>query len=518
MNLAPARARQETAKVPEKTMQVTQTKAEGLSHSYDIVVPVEELKARLDAKIAEVQPQVTLKGFRPGKVPAAHIKRMFGKSMMGEIVEGTMNEASEKALNDNKIKPAGQPHFHLKNEAEDVIAGKADLAFDMHVDIMPTFTPVDPAKLSIERPVAKVSDDEIEKSLSNLADSQKAYEDKSAKSKAADGDAVVIDFVGSIDGKEFEGGAAEDAQVVIGAGQFIPGFEEQLVGVKAGDEKVLKVTFPAEYQAEDLAGKDAEFAVTVKAVKKPVETKIDDEFAKKLGMDSLKALREAIVNSLESEHKSQSRNRAKRRLLDALDAEHDFDLPSNMVEAEFNAIWQQVEADVKAGNVDDEDKDKSEDDLKADYREIAMRRVRLGLVLAEIGQEAKIGVAAEELARAVNAEAMRYPGQEQQIAEYFQKNPEAQARLRAPIFEEKVVDYILELAEVKDVDVSREELYADDDAPGEKAKKKPAAKKKAAAKKPAAKKAPAKAAEKKPAAKKAAPKKAAAKKPAAKKK
>ncbi|PHS27694.1 MAG: trigger factor [Robiginitomaculum sp.] len=499
-------------------MQVTQTKAEGLSHSYDIVVPVEELKARLDAKIAEVQPQVSLKGFRPGKVPAAHIKRMFGKSMMGEIVEGTMNEASEKALNDNNIKPAGQPHFHLKNEAEDVIAGKADLAFHMHVDIMPTFTPVDPAKLSIERPVAKVSDEEIEQSLNNLADSQKAYEDKSAKSKAADGDAVVIDFVGSINGKEFEGGAAEDAQVVIGAGQFIPGFEEQLVGVKVGDEKVLKVTFPAEYQAEDLAGKDAEFAVTVKAVKKPVETKIDDEFAKKLGMDSLKALREAIVNSLDSEHKAQSRNRAKRRLLDALDAEHDFDLPSNMVEAEFNAIWQQVEADVKAGNVDDEDKDKSEEDLKKDYRDIAMRRVRLGLVLAEIGQEANIGVAAEELARAVNAEAMRYPGQEQQIAEYFQKNPEAQARLRAPIFEEKVVDYILELAEVKDVNVSREELYADDDAPGDKPKKKPAAKKKTAAKKPAAKKDPAKAAAKKPAAKKAAPKKAAAKKPAAKKK
>jgi len=513
-------------------MQVTQTKAEGLSHSYDIVVPAKELSERLDAKIAEVQPQVSLKGFRPGKVPAAHIKRMFGKSMMGEIVEGTMNEASEKALNDNNIKPAGQPHFHLENEAEDVIAGKADLVFHMHVDIMPTFTPVDPAKLSIERPVAKVTDEEVEKSLSNLAESQKSYEDKSAKAKAVEGDAVVIDFVGSIDGVEFEGGSAEDAQVVIGAGQFIPGFEEQLVGVKTGDGKVLKVTFPAEYQAENLAGKDAEFAVTVKAVKKPVETKIDDEFAKKLGMDSLDALREAIVKSLESEHKSQSRNRAKRRLLDALDAEHDFDLPANMVDAEFNAIWQQVEADVKAGNVDEEDKDKSEDDLKAEYRAIAERRVRLGLVLAEIGQEANITVAAEELARAVNAEAMRYPGQEQQIAEYFQKNPEAQARLRAPIFEEKVVDYILELAKVKDVDVTREELYADDDAPGSE-KKKPAAKKKTAAKKAApkkaaakkapakkapAKKAPAKAAAKKPAAKKAAPKKAAAKKPAAKKK
>jgi trigger factor len=508
-------------------MQVTQTKAEGLSHSYDIVVPAKELDERLDAKIAEMQPQVTLKGFRPGKVPAAHIKRMFGKSMMGEIVEGTMTEASEKALNDNKIKPAGQPHFHMENDAEDVIAGKADLAFHMHVDIMPTFTPVDPAKLSIERPVAKVADDEIEQSLNNLADSQKTYEDKSAKSKAVDGDSVIIDFVGSIDGVEFEGGSAQDAQVIIGAGQFIPGFEEQLVGVKAGDETTLKVTFPAEYQAEALAGKEAEFAVTVKTVQKPVATKIDDDFAKKLGMDTLDALRDAIVKSLESEHKAQSRNRAKRRLLDALDAEHDFDLPPNMIEAEFNAIWQQVEADLKAGNVDEEDKDKSEDEMKEEYRTIAMRRVRLGLVLAEIGQEANITVAAEELARAVNAEAMRYPGQEKQIAEYFQKNPEAQARLRAPIFEEKVVDYILELASVKDVEVSRETLYAEDDAPGEKAPKKKAAAKKKTLKKPAAKKAPAKteakkpaakkAAPKKPAAKKAAPKKAAAKKPAAKK-
>ncbi len=503
-------------------MQVTQTKAEGLSHSYDIVVPAKELSQRLDAKIAEVQPQVTLKGFRPGKVPTAHIKRMFGKSMMGEIVESTMTEASEKALTENKIKPAGQPHFHMENEAEDVIAGKADLAFHMHVDIMPTFTPVDPAKLSIERPIAKVADEEIEKSLSNLAESQKTYEDKSAKSKAVDGDAVIIDFVGSVDGVEFEGGAAEDSQVVIGAGQFIPGFEEQLVGVKTGDETVLKVTFPTEYHAPDLAGKQAEFAVTVKAVQKPVATTIDDDFAKKLGMDSLEALREAIVKSLDSEHKAQSRNRAKRRLLDALDAEHDFDLPANMVDAEFNAIWQQIEADVKAGNVDDEDKDKSEDELKTEYRNIAMRRVRLGLVLAEIGQDANIGVAAEELARAVNAEAMRYPGQEKQIAEYFQKNAEAQARLRAPIFEEKVVDYILELAKVKDVEVSRDELYADDEAPGAAPKKKAAAKKKApakkaAAKKPAAKKAPAKAAAKKPAAKKAPAKKAAAKKPAAKK-
>ncbi len=513
---------------PDKTMQVTQTKAEGLSHTYDITIPSTELDSRLDAKIAEIQPDVTLKGFRPGKVPAAHIKRMFGKSLMGEIVEAAMNEASEKALQDNNIKPAGQPHIHMLAEAEEVIAGKADLSFHMHVDVMPSFTPVDPASLTVERPVAEVSEEEIGEALANLAESQKSFEDKDGK--AEDGDAVIVDFVGKIDGEPFEGGSAEDAQVVLGSGDFIPGFEEQLVGVAKGDEKQLTVTFPENYPAKDLAGKEAIFETVVKAVQKPVQTAIDDELAKQLGLESLEALRDVIAKNLASDHKAQSRSRAKRRLLDVLDEKHDFDLPPGMVEAEFNAIWQQVEADIKAGNVDEEDKEKSEDELKAEYRAIAERRVRLGLVLAEIGQQAGITVAAEELARAVNAEAMRYPGQEKQVAEYFQKNPEAQARLRAPIFEEKVVDYILELAEVKDVPVSREALFADDELPGE--AKKPATKKKAAkktpakktgtkkapAKKPAAKKEPAKKAPaKKPAAKKASAKKATAKKPAAKK-
>ncbi len=506
---APARPQK-----PDKTMQVTQTKAEGLSHTYDITVPAAELDSRLDARIAEIQPDVTLKGFRPGKVPAAHIKRMFGKSLMGEVVEAAMQEASEKALQDNNIKPAGQPHIHMEAEAEEVVAGKADLRFHMHVDVMPEFTPVDPASLTIERPVAEVSSEDIDKALANLAESQKTFADKTGKAKT--GDAVIVDFVGKIDGEPFDGGSAEDAQIVLGSGDFIPGFEDQLEGAAKDEEKVLKVTFPEDYPAKSLAGKDAVFEVTVKAVQKPVETPIDDDLARQLGLESLEALRDAIAKNLAAEHKTQSRSRAKRRLLDVLDEKHDFDLPPGMVDAEFNAIWQQVEADIKAGDVDEEDKDKSEDELKAEYRAIAERRVRLGLVLAEIGQQAGITVAAEELARAVNAEAMRYPGQEKQVAEYFQKNPEALARLRAPIFEEKVVDYILELAEVKDVPVSREALYADDDLPGEKAK--PAAKKKAAKKAPAKKKTAAKKAEpKKTAPKKASAKKAPAKKPAAKK-
>lgn len=497
-------------------MQVKETKAEGLSRTYDITITAAELETQLDAKIKEVQPEVSLKGFRPGKVPPAHIKRMFGKSMMGELVQTAMDEASKKALNDNNIRPAGNPHFHLTTEADDVIAGKADLKFHMHVDIMPEFTPADPAKLSIERPVSKVLDQDVDQAVERIAGDQKTFTEKAAKSKAVDGDAVVIDYSGSIDGEKFDGGTAQDTELVLGSGQFIPGFEEQLLGAQKGDTPSLRVNFPKDYQAEHLAGKEAIFETEVKAVKSPSETKIDDELATQLGLSSLDALRDVIRQNIETEYKNQSRARSKRRILDALDAEHDFDLPKGMVDAEFQQIWQQVESDLKEGKVDAEDKDKSEDDLKAEYLAISERRVRLGLVLAEIGQQNNITVAAEEVSRAINQEAMRYQGQEKQVVEYFQKNPEAQARLRAPIFEEKVVDFMLELAKIKEVTVSREELFSDDDAPSDKkpAKKKPATKKKSPTKKAVAKKAPAK----KPATKKTPTKKAPVKKVVAKKK
>ncbi|MBL4596787.1 MAG: trigger factor [Robiginitomaculum sp.] len=484
-------------------MQVKETKVEGLSRSYDVTITAAELDAKLNAKVAEVQPEVSLKGFRPGKVPAAHIKKMFGKSMMGDLVQEAMDEATKKALNDNNVKPAGEPKIHLETKAEDVVEGKADLKFHMHVDVMPEFTPADPAKLKIERPVCKVSDADVKEAVTRLASEQKSYKEKPATTKAADGDAVIIDFSGSIDGEKFDGGTAEDAELVIGSGQFIPGFEEQLVGAKKGDTPALNITFPKDYQAENLAGKEAVFEILVKMVKGPVDTEVNDEFATKLGLTSLDALNDIIRKNIETEYSGQSRTRAKRRILDVLDAAHDFDLPPGMVEAEFQQIWQQVEADVKAGNVEDEDKDKSEADLKAEYQAISERRVRLGLVLAEIGQSNNIVVATEEVSRAINQEAMKYQGQEKQVVEYFQKNPQAQAQLRAPIFEEKVVDYILELAEVKDVSVSKDELFADDDVPGAvtPAKKKPA--KKAATKKATAKKATTK----KPTAKKVAPKK-----------
>lgn len=475
-------------------MQVVEKSSEGLSRTYEVTIPQSELSERLDAKIKEMQPQVRLKGFRPGKVPASHIRKVFGKSILSDIVQDAVNETSQKALTEQEVTPASEPHVHLESKFEDVVEGKSDLAYHIHLDVMPKFEPAKPADIELVRPVAEVGDEEIQNSLKRIAESNQNFEDKGKKA-AAEGDRLTVDFVGSVDGEEFEGGAAEGAQVVIGAGQFIPGFEEGLTGAKAGEEKTVEATFPEQYQREDLAGKTASFKVTVKAVEAPAETKIDDDLAKSLGLESLDALKEAVKQNLEREYRNQSRARAKRRLLDALDERHDFELPKRMVDAEFDQIWSQVDADRQAGRLDEEDAAKSEDELKDEYRKIAERRVRLGLVLAEIGRVGEVRITEEEVSRAVNQQAAQYPGQERQVVEFYNKNPQALAQLRAPIYEEKVVDYILELAKVEDETVSRDELFTEDEMPGaggSKPAKKAAAKKKAPAKKTAAKKAPAK--------------------------
>lgn len=501
-------------------MQVTEKAAEGLSRTFEVVIPSKELQARLDAKIDEIRPQVRLKGFRPGKVPAAHIKKVFGESILGDLLnDELLPQSIDSTLKERSIEPASQPQVDVKSDPKELIGG-ADFTFEISLDIMPEFEAPDPKKLKIQRPVAEVEDSQIDDALAELANESKAYKEKTAKTaKAADGDAVTIDFIGKIDDEAFEGGSAEDARVVIGDGAFIPGFEEQLKGAKKGEERELKVTFPEDYQAKHLAGKEAVFETTVKLIEAPADSKIDDDLAKRLGLDSLGALKDALKQRFEREHSGQSRMRAKRALLDSLDTNKAFDLPASMVDQEFNNIWGQVSQAMEAGQLDDEDKDKSEDELKEEYRGIAERRVRLGLVLAKIGQGSKVEVTQEEISRAINQEAQRYPGQEQQVVEFYSKNPNAVAQIRAPIYEEKVVDYVLELAEVKDVTVSREALFSDED---ETLGGKEPAKKKAPAKKTAAKKAPAKkAAAKKPAAKatakKAPAKKAAGKKPAAKK-
>ncbi|WP_417497771.1 trigger factor [Maricaulis sp.] len=491
-------------------MNVTEKAAEGLSRTYEIVFAADDLQARLDAKIQEIRPEVRLKGFRPGKVPTSHIRRMFGESIMGDMLNELVPETTQKTLDERKLRPASQPEINVVSDAKDVTSGKSDFVFEISLEIMPEFEPADASKLKVSRPVIEVSDEEVDDALAKLADESREFAPKKGKAaKAENGDIVVIDFVGKIDGVAFEGGSAEDSRVGLGDGAFIPGFEEQLVGAKAGEERTVTVTFPAEYQAKHLAGKEAVFDVTVKAVEAPQDSKIDDELAKRLGLSDLDALKDALKKRFAGEHAAQSRLKVKRAVLDQLDAAHDFDLPPKMLEAEFENIWREVAHAIEHGHLEDEDKDKSEDELKAEYRGIAERRVRLGLVLAEIGNRNKLDVTQEELSRAINQEAMRYPGQERQVVEFYQKNPGAVAQVRAPIYEEKVVDYILELADVTDVPVTREALYADDD---EAPAAKPAAKKKAPAKKKAAPKAAAKA-DDKPAAKKAPAKK----KPAAKK-
>ena len=446
------------------SIQVVEKSAEGLSRVIAVTIPQGDLSSRLDARIAEIAPTMKLKGFRPGKVPAAHVRKMFGRELMGEIINDEVNTSSQKALDDAKLRPAAPAEITPITDIEDVVAGKADLSYEMSLEVMPDFTPVDATTLKLSRPVHEPTDKEVEEAVSELASQNTTYEDKGGKApKAAEGDQVIIDFVGKIDGEAFEGGSANDAPLVIGSGRFIPGFEDQLKGAKVGDETAVKVTFPADYGAAHLAGKDAVFDVTVKAVKAPKEAKADDEFAKAIGIESLEKLNELVKQNLQSGNDRQSRFRLKRALLDALDKDHDFPLPPRMVEAEFDGIWSQVEADKAAGRLDEEDAKKSDKKLKDDYRKIAERRVRLGLVLAEMGRAAGVTVSDQEVSNAIVAEARNYPGQERQVMDFYRQNPNATNALRAPIYEEKVCDWIFEKAKVTDKKVSREELFKDED-------------------------------------------------------
>ena len=436
---------------------------DGLSRMYKVKVPASELKTKLDAKIEEIRPQMRLKGFRPGKVPAAHVRKMFGRSIMGEVVEAAMKESSEKAIADAEIRPASQPDMHMESDMEAVLDGKEDLAYHMHVDVMPDFEPADVAKIKITRPVSEVDEEAVNEALNRVAENNQKFEARGKTAKAREGDAVLIDFVGKIDGEAFDGGAAEGHSLVLGSNSFIPGFEDQLIGTKAGDEKNVEVNFPEGYQAEHLAGKPAVFEVKVHEVRAPKTPDVDEEFAKGLGIESLEELKTLLKGQLQQELDAASRSKAKRSLLDALDEKHDFELPPKMVDMEFDQIWQQLQAEMDAGRTSDEDKNKSEDELKEEYRKIAERRVRLGLVLAEIGRLQEIQISEQEVQQALIREAQRFPGQERQVIEFFQQNPNAMAQLRAPIYEDKVVDYLLGAVKVTDETVSREELLKEDD-------------------------------------------------------
>lgn len=445
-------------------MQVTQTLSEGLKREYRITVPAADLDGRVVSRLEELKDRVRLNGFRPGKVPLAHMKRVYGRSVFGEVLQELMTEANRRIVDENKIKLAMQPKVSLpeeEKEVESVVEGKSDLAYTVEVEVLPEIKVGDLKSIEIERPTTEIADSEINETLDRISKQNAKYEPKKGKApKAADGDRVTIDFVGSIDDVPFEGGAGEDYPLVLGSSSFIPGFEEQLVGAKSGEERTVTVTFPADYQAEALAGKEAKFAVTVKAVESAADVALDDEMAKGLGFDDLDRLKGAVREQIERTYTAASRQKLKRQLLDKLDEMHQFDLPPTLVEQEFGAIWSQVERELAQGG-EAAREGKTDDELKAEYRGIAERRVRLGLLLAEIGEKNNIQVADDEVTRALVERARQFPGQEQQVWEYYQKTPEALAELRAPIFEEKVVDYIVELAKVSDKTVTREELFAD---------------------------------------------------------
>ncbi len=444
-------------------MQLTESHSEGLLRVYRVVVPATDLQRELNDKIEEVRPRVKLNGFRSGKVPASHIRKIYGPSMMREIIDAQVKKSTEASLDQAKARPASEPQLELKSDLAKVEAGEADLTFDLSIELMPTFEPADVGAISVTRPIAPVEDAQVDEALEAIVKQNRRYEPK--EGAAVEGDKLTIDFLGKVDGVPFDGGKAEGASLVLGSKQFIPGFEDQLIGVKAGDTRQLNITFPADYGAADLAGKAATFDVVVHGVNGPVDSAADDAFAKELGFERIADVRDAVRQRIEADHTAQSRSKAKRALFDRLDEMHSFELPPKMVEGEFNQIWRQVEADRTAGQLDPEEAAKSEDELKAEYRAIAVRRVRLGLVLAEIGRRANIEVSDQELGRAISEQARGYPGRERDIIELYRKNPMLVAQVRAPIYEEKVVDYVLELVKVKNETVPRDVLFADDPAP-----------------------------------------------------
>lgn len=445
-------------------MQVTETLTEGLRRGFSVVVPADELRGRREKRLAELGRDLRLPGFRPGKVPMSIVKQRYGTAVQAEILEQSLNEATEKLLGDRGLRPAGQPKVDLANEAE-ALGEASDLAFTVEVELLPEIKLPDLRELTLTRLKATPSEETIERALGEVARRNRSFEDVAEARPAAAGEVLVTDFVGRIAGEAFEGGTASDVSIEVGGGGFIPGFTEQLEGLAPGETRTITVTFPEDYQASELAGKQAEFEVTAKALKKPVDPALDDDLAKRIGFEDFAKLKDAIRGQVASEYDEMSRLRIKRELLDALAARASFEAPPSMVEAEFGQIWARVEADRAGGRLDDEDKAKDEETLRADYRAIAERRVRLGLLLAEIGRANNIQVGQDELFRAMRAEASRYPGQEQMVFDFFRKNPRAVESLRGPLYENKVVDYILELAQVTETEVSPEELAkVDEDA------------------------------------------------------
>jgi len=434
-------------------MQVIETNTEGLKREFKIVVPATEVQERIDGRLSELGRRIRLPGFRPGKVPLPLLKQRYGQTVRGEVLEQAVNDSSAKVISERGLRAAGQPQIEILSQV-----GEGDLEYKLAIELVPDIKPVDFKTLQLERLAVEVPEKEVNDAIERAAKRFRKSAPIAAARPAQSGDVVVIDFTGRIDGKEFAGGAATGHHLELGAGSFIPGFEDQLMGAGAGDHRDVKVTFPADYPNAELAGKEAVFAVDVKEIRELAPVEVTEDLAKALGAADVASLHETIRKRIGSDYASVARSRLKRQLLDALAARHEFEVPAGLVEAEFGAIWAQIEADRSRGRLDPEDANKSEEQLKQEYRDIAVRRVKLGLLLSEVGRLNNIQVSNDELSRAIVNEARRHPGQERQVLEYYQKTPQAQIQLRAPIYEDKVVDFILELASVTERTVSPEEL------------------------------------------------------------
>lgn len=442
-------------------MQVTETLNEGLKRKLSVTIPAADLNSRLDAKLEELKGQANIKGFRPGKVPTAHLKKVYGRSAMSEVMTDAINATVSDTLDERKERAAAQPKVDLPQDQtviNDVLDGKSDLAFEVEYEVLPPVTLMDIKGVKIEKPVVDITEAEVDAEVTRVFNQNRGYTDKGDDAVVENGDRLGLSFVGKIDGVEFDGGKSDHAHLTVGSGEFIPGFEEQLVGMKKDETRTISVTFPADYQNKDLAGKAAEFDVTILHVDGPNQGELDDDFAKRLGLEDVAALRKAVREQMESALASMGRQHMKRQVLDALDDGHKFDVPAQLVDAEFNTIWQRVEHEVQSHGRSFEDEGTTEEEAKEQYKRIAERRVRLGLVVAEIGNVNEVQVTDEEHQQALIAEVRRFPGQEQQVYDYYRKNPQALASLRAPIFENKVVDHIIELGDITDKKVTRDEL------------------------------------------------------------
>jgi len=447
-------------------MQVTETLAEGLKHEFKVSVPASDLDAKADAKLVDLKDKVKLNGFRPGKVPVSHLKKVYGRSVMAEAIDQTIRDTNTQIFTDRGFRLATEPKITMPTEqaeVEELLAGKTDLTYTVAIEVVPTIQLADFKTFSVEKPVVEVTDAESDEAIKRIADQNRPYAAKAEGAKAETGDRVTISFKGSINGELFDGGTGEAIPVVIGAGQFIPGFEEQLVGMAVGETRTLKVTFPKNYASEKLAGQPAEFETTATLIEAPGETTIDNEFAKTLGLESLDKLKEAARERLVAEFAGATRQRVKRALLDRLDDSHKFEAPPSLIEEEFNLMWNSIKAEMESSGKTFADEDTTEEAAKEEYKKIADRRVRLGLVLSEIGEKNKITVTEDEVGRAVIERARSMPGREKEVWDYYRSNANALAQLRAPIYEDKVVDFILELANVTEKKVSRDDLFKEDD-------------------------------------------------------